>query len=311
MKRRSVGTMELAPIKTICVVGAGYMGASFGLQCAVQGYPVKLYDIAEDALKRAEQGYGQELEIMIEQQHITAQEKDPILNRIQFTPDLTEGVAQTDLVFEAVPEKLELKRKVFAQLDQICALQTILATGSSALRVSQIEDATQRLDRVLNAHFYPPVWQSPVVELMRGSKTSDETIARVRQFMQNISITPLMVLKESTGYLFNRVWRAIKKEVLHLVDAGVASFEDVDRAWMLVMKTPAGPFGIMDRVGLDVILNVELVYYQESGDKSDAPPKLLTDRVERGDLGVKTGKGFYTYPNPDFQNPAWLKGEKK
>lgn len=300
--------MELTPIKTICVIGAGYMGASFGLQCAVQGYPVRLYDIAEDALKRAEQGYVQELDIMREQQYITVQEKEAILNRIQFTPDIKEGVAQTDLVFEAVPEKLELKRKVFTQLDQICPPPTILATGSSALRVSQIEDATQRLDRVLNTHFYPPVGQMPVVELMRGSETSDETITRVRQFMQNIAVTPLMVLKESTGYLFNRVWRAIKKEVLHLVDEGVASFEDVDRAWMMVMKAPAGPFGMMDRIGLDVIQNVELIYYQESGDESDAPPKLLTDRVDKGELGIKTGKGFYNYPDPSFQKPNWLKG---
>ncbi len=300
--------MELIPIKTICVVGAGYMGASFGLQCAVHGYPVRLYDIAEDALKHVEQSYVQELDIMIEQQYVTLQEKEAILNRIQFIQNLKEGVAQTNLVYEAVPEKLELKRNVFTQLDQLCPPPTILATGSSALRISQIEDATQRLDRVLNTHFYPPVWQRPVVDLMRGSRTSDETIARVQQFMHTIAVTPLMVLKEITGYLFNRVWRAIKKEVLHLVDAGVASYEDVDRAWMITMKTPAGPFGIMDRVGLDAILNVELVYYQESGDESDAPPKLLTDRVDKGDLGVKTGKGFYTYPNPVFQNPAWLKG---
>jgi len=303
--------MGLNPIKTICVVGAGYMGASFGLQCAVHGYPVRLYDIAEDALKRAEQGYVQELDNMVEQQYVTSQERESILKRIQFIQDLKEGVAQTDLIFEAVPEKLELKRKVFTQLDQICPPPTILATGSSALRVSQIEDATQRWDRVLNTHFYPPVWQMPVVELMRGSETSDETIVRVQQFMQNIDMTPLMVLKESTGYLFNRVWRTIKKEVLHLVDAGVASFEDVDRAWMITLKKPAGPFGMMDRIGLDVILNVELVYYQESGDESDAPPILLTDKVENGELGVKTGKGFYTYPNPVFQNPAWLKGMKK
>ena len=114
--------------------------------------------------------------------------------------------------------------------------------------------------------------------------------------------------KESTGFIFNRVWRAIKKECLHLVDDGVASHEDVDRAWMIWVDAPTGPFGIMDKVGLDVVRDIEMVYYHESGDESDAPPKLLLDKIERGELGIKTSKGFYTYHNPAFQAPGWLKG---
>jgi 3-hydroxybutyryl-CoA dehydrogenase len=146
------------------------------------------------------------------------------------------------------------------------------------------------------------------VELMRGAKTSDETVDRVHRFAWSVGLTPLLVRKESTGFIFNRVWRAIKKECLHLVDDGVASHEDVDRAWMVLLGTPAGPFGLMDMVGLDVVQDIEMVYYGESGDESDVPPKLLLDKIERGELGMKTGKGFYTYPNPAFQDPAWLKG---
>ena len=156
-------------------------------------------------------------------------------------------------------------------------------------------------------HFYPPVHKRPMVELMRGTDTSDETIEQARKFALNIGMTPLMVRKESTGFIFNRVWRAIKKECLHLVDEGVASHEDVDRAWMIAIGMPVGPFGLIDMVGLDVVRDIEMVYYRESGDESDAPPKLLLEMIEKGELGVKTGKGFYSYPDPAFQQPGWLR----
>jgi 3-hydroxybutyryl-CoA dehydrogenase len=157
-------------------------------------------------------------------------------------------------------------------------------------------------------HFYAPVWRRTMVELMRGRATSDETIECAHQFARSIGMTPLLVRKESTGFIFNRVWRAIKKECLHLVNDGVASHEDVDRAWMIFTGTSMGPFGNMDMIGLDVIRDIEMVYYTESGDASDAPPELLLEKIARGELGAKTGKGFYTYPDPAFQDPRWLSG---
>jgi 3-hydroxybutyryl-CoA dehydrogenase len=221
---------------------------------------------------------------------------------------MQEGATEADLVIEAVVERVDIKREVFAQLDQMCPGHTIFTTNSSSIRISAIEDATQRLDRVLNMHFYPPVWQRSMVELMGGTSTSAETIEQVRQFARSLGLTPLLVRKESTGFLFNRVWRAIKKECLHLVDDGVASHEDVDRAWMIAIGMPIGPFGLMDMVGLDVVRDIEMVYYHESGDESDAPPQLLLDKIESGELGVKAGKGFYTYPDAAFHDPSWLKG---
>jgi len=264
-----------------------------------------------EMLQRAAQSHAAELGRRVEKQQITVEEKVAILSRIHLTTDVQEGASRADLVIEAVPERLELKREVFAQLDKICPSHTVLATNSSSIRISAIEDATHRLDRVLNMHFYAPVWQRPMVELMRGSATSDETMDRARQFGRTIGMTPLLVRKESTGFIFNRVWRAIKKECLHLVDDGVASHEDVDRAWMIAIGGPAGPFGLMDMVGLDVVRDIEMVYYRESGDEKDVPPKLLLDKIARGELGIKTGRGFYTYPNPAFQAPGWLKAEKE
>jgi 3-hydroxybutyryl-CoA dehydrogenase len=296
-------------IETVCVFGAGFMGWQISLQCASHGYPVNLYDISPEALMKASEAIAEERERRVEEQLMSPEEKDATLNRILITRDVKEATSDVDLVIEAVPELLELKREVFGTLDEICDGRTILATNSSSIRVSKIEGAIERLDRVLNTHFYNIPWERSVVELMRGTETSDETMERVRRFIESIGVTPLTVLRESTGFIFNRVWRAIKRESLHLVNDGVATFEDVDRIWMILYKKEIGPFGMMDRVGLDVVRDIEMVYYEESGDEKDAPPRLLLDKIERGELGVKTGKGFYSYPDPMFRDPDWLRGK--
>ena len=293
----------------VCVFGAGFMGWQIGLTCVIRGYPVRLYDISEESMEKALGAINQELDEWIEAGDMTAEERENILRRIETTGDVGEAIEDADLVIEAVPERLELKREVFALLDRECDERTILATNSSSIRISKIEDATGRLDRVLNTHFYGVPWRRPVIELMRGTGTSDETMDRVHAFMESVGLTPLRVLKESTGFIFNRVWRAIKRECLHLVDDGVASFEDVDRAWMGIYGASMGPFGLMDRVGLDVVKDIEMVYYEESGNPRDAPPRLLIDKVEKGELGIKTGKGFYSYPDPAYTDPGWLKGK--
>jgi 3-hydroxybutyryl-CoA dehydrogenase len=302
--------MSTRPFETVAVVGAGTMGAQIALQCAVHHYPVRLYSRSAATLERAAQGQARELEQRLAQQLITAEEKERILGRIRRTTQLQEAAAAADLVIESAPEQLEIKRELFAQLDRLCPPHALLATNSSSMRVSALEDATERRGQVLNMHFYLPVWQRPMVELMRGTATTAETMERAGRFVRALGLTPLLVRKESTGFVFNRVWRAIKKECLHLVDDGVASFEDVDRAWMIANGTAAGPFGLMDMVGLDVVRDIEMVYYRESGAASDAPPRLLLDKIERGELGVKTGNGFYRYPDPAFRRPGWLKGDE-
>ena len=299
----------MEPIESVCLCGAGYLGWQISLQCASQGTTVRLFDISEEALERASEHIRQELKTWTSEGKITPEDVEAILSRVSFHDDLAEAVEGVALVIEAVPERLDLKREVFAQLDDVCDDATILATNSSSIRISKIEDATGRLDKVLNTHFYNTPWKRSIVELMRGTGTSDETLERVREFMVSIGITPLMVLRESTGFIFNRVWRAIKRECLHLVDQGVASFQDVDRAWMTLYETPYGPFGMMDGVGLDVVRDIEMVYYEESGAERDAPPRLLLEMIERGELGVKTGKGFYTYPDPAYLELGFLKGK--
>ena len=217
------------------------MGAQIALHCAAHGYPVQLFSRSAATLQRAAQSHAQELEHRLAGQHITVDEKESILRRIQCTTQMPEAVAGADLVIENVPEQLEIKREVFAQLDQLCPRSTVLATDSSSICVSALEAVTQRPEQVLNMHFYSPVWQRSMVELMGGTATTKATMERARRFVRSLGLTPLLVRKESTGFLFNRVWRAIKKECLHLVDEGVASYEDVDRAWILAFGTPVWP----------------------------------------------------------------------
>lgn len=263
-------------------------------------------DISESALRLCEKEQASLLEEQIKAGIVSAERYQEILDRIHLTTSLEEAAADADLVIEAIKEDLEVKRDLFRALDKICPTNTILATNSSSLRVSRIETATSRPDRLLNTHFVQPIWKHPFVELMRGTATSDKTLEAVRQFSQSISVVPILVRRESTGFIFARIWRAVKKESLLLVDQGIATPEDVDRTWMIQMETPMGPFGLMDIIGLDVVRDIENVYYEESGDPSDAPPKLLADKIEKGELGVKTGKGFYIYPDPQYKQPSFL-----
>jgi 3-hydroxybutyryl-CoA dehydrogenase len=266
-----------------------------------------MHDVSEAVLDRCGHEQASMLDQQIETGVVPRDKRPTILNRLRFTGSLSEAAVAADLVIEAVREDLNVKREVFRALDEICPPHTILATNSSSLRVSRIESATNRPDKVLNTHFIQSVWKHPFVELMRGTKTSDETLEAVRQFVRSIGLVPILVRREVTGFILARVWRAVKKEALHLVDSGAATPEDVDRAWMVAMEAPLGPFALMDRIGLDVIRDIEQVYFEESGDASDAPPKVLLDKIEKGELGVKTGKGFYTYPAPAYASAGFLR----
>lgn len=284
-------------ISKVCVVGAGFMGAQIALHCAVHGRDVRLHDVSDEALARAAE---QQRQLLIDQGI------DRVVE-LQRTTSLEEAASNADIVIEVVKEDLALKREVFAALDRICPPHAIFTTNSSSLRISRIESATGRRDKVLNTHFVQPVWKHPFVELMGGSQTSTESMDAVKEFMESMGLLAIMVRKENTGFVFNCIWRAVKRESLRLLDQGVASVEDIDRTWMIQMESDMGPFAMMDRIGLDVVRDIEQVYYEESGDPRDAPPRVLEQMIERGDLGVKTGKGFYSYPDASWRDPSFLK----
>lgn len=295
----SAGSSE-SLLNTVAVLGAGTMGAYIAYRLARSGRTVRVLDHAPGAFDRArlrQQEWAKDIP--------DAAAREATLERIQFTASLEQAIRGAELVIESLPENLDLKRRTFAQLDQLCPPTVVLASNSSSLRMSRIETGVKHRGRVCNLHFFQR--PAPVIEIMGGSATSPVVIDRVRQFAASLGLLPFVLRRESTGFLYNRIWRAIKREVLREVAEGVASPEDIDRIVMLQWHWDKGPFAWMDAVGLDVVRDIEQVYFEESGDPREKPPAFLNEMIARGELGVKTGKGFYTYPNPAFEDPAWLR----
>jgi 3-hydroxybutyryl-CoA dehydrogenase len=290
----------------VCLVGSGYLGTQIGILCARYGYKVNMYDVSQKALETSFKDMKSYLDEWFEKKECTRQNIDEILNRVSLKLNMADAVSEANIIIEAVVEVLNIKREVFKNISKLCSPNALITTNSSSIRVSRIEDVCINPERAINMHFYSFPWRSRILELMKGTYTTDRSLARAETFSRSINVTPLVVKRESTGFIFNRVWRAIKKECLKVVNEGVASYEDVDRAWMSLYGMDVGPFELMDRVGLDVVRDIENIYYGETGDPKDAPPEVLLERIERGELGVKTGKGFYSYPNPIYLDPGWL-----
>ncbi len=295
-------------IRKVSVVGAGMLGTQIAIQAANFGYEVAAYDADMKAFFRAHQGLKARLETGEEKGVFTVDEWVSGAKKVRLCGDLEEAVKDADLVVEAVFEDLELKRKVFESIDAFAPARAILATNSSSIPISRIESATKRPEQCLNTHFYLPLMGINMVDIMRGTKTTAEILEAGKRWIRSIACVPLVVNKEIFGFCFNRIWRAIKREALHMWGEGFVDFRDIDRAWMISHGTPYGPFVLMDRIGLDVVYDIEMVYFNESKDPKDRPPDALKAKIEKKELGVKTGKGFYTYPNPEYGGPHFLEG---
>lgn len=294
-------------IARVAVIGAGTMGRQIALQVAQSGLPVLLFDMDAQALMWGGAYQRDRVAKQVAAGELTQDDAEAIFVRLHYATDLAAAVREADLVIEAIPERLDLKRPLWTRLDELTPPGAILATNSSSIRVSLLEESTARPTQVANLHFFHPLRDRRMVEIGPGTMTSDATMDALADFARRIGVLPLRVRKESTGFIINRVWRAIKKETLRVADSGVGSFEDVDRAFMIFFGVPQGPFGLMDEIGLDVVKDIEEHYAAESGNPADLPPAILTERVARGDLGVKTQKGFYTYPDPAYASPDFLK----
>ena len=301
--------MEIDDVRRVLVIGAGTMGRQIGLQCAMHGYEVVLHDIDPSALGHAMQdvrGYADEL---VAAGALGSAERDQALDAITAATDLAEAAADADLVSESVPEDPELKARVFAELDRLCPERTVFTTNASSLVPSMFADATGRPDRFAALHFHQPVWSSNVADVMPHLTTSADTTELLVAFARRIGQIPIRLQKEHHGYVFNAMLNAVNREALTLAAEGVVALEDVDRAWIGVMKMPIGPFGIMDGVGLDTVWSIADLWARALGDPQlRANADLVRTYVDRGDLGVKSGRGFYTYPDPTYQRPGFVEG---
>ena len=295
-------------IRKVAVVGTGLLGTQIAIQAACFGYEVSAHDPDEGSFNRVQQNLKAAMKISGGEPIVPMEDWKKAANKVKFCKELEEALRDADIVIEAVPEVLELKRKVFERLDALARRGAILATNSSSIPISKIESATARPEKCLNIHFYGLVRGMNMVDIMGGTKTTAETMEAGKAWIRSIGCVPLTVKKEILGFCFNRVWRAIKRETLYMWAEGFVDFRDIDRGWMIFTGMTQGPFGLMDNVGLDVVYDIEMVYYNESKDPKDHPPEALKAMVDRKELGLKTGKGFYTYPDPEYGRPDFLKG---
>ncbi|MDK2887760.1 MAG: 3-hydroxybutyryl-CoA dehydrogenase [Thermoanaerobacter sp.] len=287
--------MGIIDVKSICVVGAGNMGHQIALCAAIAGFKVTCTDINQEVLQKAEKFADTYLPERVAKGKLSEDDARAARARLSFTGDLTEAAKDADLVIEAVLEKLDLKRQIFAQLDKICPAHTILATNSSYIVSSKIADVTGRPEKVCNMHFFNPALVMKLVEVVKGPHVSDETAQTVMEVCRKMGKTPVLLKKEIYGFLVNRIVSAIKNEALYLYDMGIASYEDIDTAVVLALGHPMGPFRLLDLTGIDLTYYISMERYQETGDPRYKPSPIIVEKFLKKEWGRKTGKGFYDY----------------
>jgi 3-hydroxybutyryl-CoA dehydrogenase len=279
---------------TLAVVGAGLMGSGIAQVAAVAGNDVVLRDVTEEALARGRAAIEKSLARFVAKGTLDQAAADAALARITGTTDLS-AAADADVVVEAAFESLEVKQEIFRELDRTCRDGAVLATNTSAIPITQIAAVTERPEAVVGTHFFSPVPMMPLCELVRGYKTSDDTLARARAFAESVGKTCVVVNRDVAGFVTTRLVCALAMEAIRLVESGVASAEDVDTACKLGFGHAMGPLATVDLTGVDILRNASMNIYTETADEKFFPPETLQRMVAAGDLGRKSGKGFYQY----------------
>jgi 3-hydroxybutyryl-CoA dehydrogenase len=281
-------------VRPVAVIGAGTLGRRIALMFASHGAGVKIHDLSEAQRDTALDYVSNNLPVLSDQYGV-----EP--GRVSTEADIADAVHDAWLVVEAIPERLELKKQVFGQLDELAPADAILASNSSSYASRLFLDKVHHPERVLNIHFYMPPKQA-AVDVMSCGKTDRDVIDFVMTTLPQFGLYPFEARRESTGFIFNRVWAAVKRESLEVVAEGVSTPQEVDRMFEINTGSAGGPFRMMDRVGLDVVLDIEEHYCAEHPEYPEGPRRLLRTYIEEGRLGVKSGAGFYDdYPHPAEQ----------
>ncbi|KGK90883.1 3-hydroxyacyl-CoA dehydrogenase [Desulfosporosinus sp. HMP52] len=287
--------MRIEDVKKICVIGAGNMGHQIALSAALAGFKVSCTDISLQMLQKAEEFARTYLPERVSKGKLTQQMADQGLSNISFTQSLEEAAGDADFVIEAAVEMINVKRKLFADLDRITPPQAILATNSSFIVSSKIADATKRPDKVCNMHFFNPALVMKLVEVVQGPHTSMETAQLTMDLCEKMGKNGVLLKKEIYGFLVNRILAALHHEAQFLADMGIATPEEIDVAVTNALGHPMGPFRLLDFTGIDLAYYIGMERYQETQDPKDKPSPLIVEKFAKGEWGRKTKKGFYAY----------------
>lgn len=280
--------------RKLAVIGAGLMGSGIAQVSAQAGWDVVLRDVTDEALTRGRDGIRASYDKFVSKGKLEAADAEAALARITTTTDL-DAVADADVVVEAVFEKLDVKHEIFRSLDKIVREEAVLASNTSAIPITKIAAVTERPERVVGVHFFSPVPMMRLCELVRGYKTSDETLATAREFAESVGKTCIVVNRDVAGFVTTRLISALVVEAAKLYESGVASAEDIDIACKLGFGHAMGPLATADLTGVDILLHATNNIYTESQDEKFAAPELMRRMVDAGDIGRKSGQGFYTY----------------
>jgi 3-hydroxybutyryl-CoA dehydrogenase len=282
-------------IERVAVLGAGTMGNGIAQVCAMAGFRVALHDPQPGAVQRALATIRANLEKGVERGKVAAEVRDAALGSLREAAELRGAAADAELVIEAVPERMDVKRTIFAELDAAAPPGAILATNTSSLSVSRIAEATERPDRVIGLHFFNPVHIMKLLEVVRGDATTEATVDAALDFARRIGKEPIVVT-DTPGFASSRLGVVLGLEAMRMVEQGVASAEDIDRAMELGYNHPMGPLRLSDLVGIDVRLGIAEYLHAELGGEQYRPPEIMRRMVAEGRLGRKSGEGFYTWP---------------
>jgi 3-hydroxybutyryl-CoA dehydrogenase len=296
-------------IKKVLIVGAGTMGRQIGFQCAIHGFDTVTYDVSESALEICRVRHQRFAEFFIEARGADRSQVDASLARISYSSELAAASCEVDLVSESVPEIPEIKAEVYGRLNDLCPERTIFTTNTSTMLPSRMAELAGRPARFVALHFANPVWSSNIGEVMGHPGTDPEVFERVLEFAAEIGMVPIRLEREAAGFISNSLLVPFLMAAQGLVATGVASPQDVDRTWMVMTGMPMGPFGIMDLVGLETAYNIALhgAETRKDGQMHANAAYLKKHFVDRGKLGLKSGEGYYTYPDPAYKDQDFVR----
>jgi 3-hydroxybutyryl-CoA dehydrogenase len=299
----------VAEIKTVAVIGAGIMGRGIAHAAALGGYRTILEDLLPNALRRAENEIRGNLDKAVEIRKVSASDANAAFSRLEYAGSVEQAAREADLVIEAVPEEMESKIEIFTLLDKVCRPTTILASNTSSLSITEIASVTYRAKKCLGMHFFNPVHKMKLLEVVRALETDDDTLASAVEVGKRMG-KEVVVIKEAPGFITSRINAMIGNEAFYMLQEGIATAADIDKALKLGLNHPMGPFELVDLVGLDTRLNI-LEYLHRSLGEKFRPAPLLVQYVKAGRLGRKSGRGVYEYPEAVSAEKNEAVGAKK